>query len=420
LRKIWRKRGRKRNVTTWAYDNVQAVPSWLYRGYTGHEHLDAFGLINMNARLYDPVLGRMLSPDNFVGDAGTQGFNRYSYANNNPLSYTDPSGNLPFFVIPLIYGAVNLAADAIQGNIKNFGDGVKSFAIGAAQGVLAGMGNPGLAAWKYAANAALSHVPGVNIGGNGFSLSISPSLSFGSDIFSFGANVSAGIRGPGGAFLGLSVGGGYSTNNYDILGSKISGFEGRTSLMYGIDNPDFSFITGSNQYYSGASSQRTGFISFNIGQFHASYENDGAPFGKYDFVDTDSKGHVISDGYRTAAISAGWGDFSVETRMFTGFRDVNAVPDYSMLNGAAPYGWVSNPEIDNYRFGSLTLGYKGYKMGINADWVRHEIQNKFAHGFLTNQAFIPRIALSRASYEFKTPAKIPLVVNKVTNLFTHW
>ncbi len=38
----------------------------LGRGYTGHEHLLLFGLVNMNARLYDPVLGRFLSPDPYV------------------------------------------------------------------------------------------------------------------------------------------------------------------------------------------------------------------------------------------------------------------------------------------------------------------------------------------------------------------
>ena len=34
------------------------------RGFTSHEHLPEFGLINMNGRMYDPVLGRFLSPDN--------------------------------------------------------------------------------------------------------------------------------------------------------------------------------------------------------------------------------------------------------------------------------------------------------------------------------------------------------------------
>ncbi len=36
------------------------------RGYTGHEMMGEFGLVNMNGRLYDPTLGRFLSPDNYV------------------------------------------------------------------------------------------------------------------------------------------------------------------------------------------------------------------------------------------------------------------------------------------------------------------------------------------------------------------
>jgi hypothetical protein len=48
----------------------------------------------MNGRLYDPVIGRFFSPDNFVQEnTSTQDFNRYSYCLNNPLKYVDPSGN---------------------------------------------------------------------------------------------------------------------------------------------------------------------------------------------------------------------------------------------------------------------------------------------------------------------------------------
>ena len=65
----------------------------LGRGYTGHEHLPEFGLINMNARLYDPALGRFLSPDPVVQmPDNAQSFNRYSYCLNNPLRYSDPTG----------------------------------------------------------------------------------------------------------------------------------------------------------------------------------------------------------------------------------------------------------------------------------------------------------------------------------------
>lgn len=68
------------------------------RGFTGHEHYDRFGIINMNARLYDPVLGRFFSPDPQVQSPfSSQGFNRYSYCGNNPVMYTDPNGE--FFII---------------------------------------------------------------------------------------------------------------------------------------------------------------------------------------------------------------------------------------------------------------------------------------------------------------------------------
>jgi RHS repeat-associated protein len=64
-----------------------------HRGYTGHEQLDDSGLIHMNGRIYDPELGRFLSPDPYVQiPEYSQNFNRYSYVLNNPLNATDPSG----------------------------------------------------------------------------------------------------------------------------------------------------------------------------------------------------------------------------------------------------------------------------------------------------------------------------------------
>ncbi len=63
------------------------------RGHTGHEHLDRTGLIHRGGRVYDPALGRFLSPDPLVGNPGSaQSWNAYSYVSNSPMSFVDPSG----------------------------------------------------------------------------------------------------------------------------------------------------------------------------------------------------------------------------------------------------------------------------------------------------------------------------------------
>ena len=82
----------KRRATTGA-DASGIKSSSTKHGFTGHESLDTIGLVHMNGRVYDPVVGRFVSADPFIdGIKDLQGFNRYSYVLNNPLSFTDPSG----------------------------------------------------------------------------------------------------------------------------------------------------------------------------------------------------------------------------------------------------------------------------------------------------------------------------------------
>ncbi|NVI97980.1 VCBS repeat-containing protein [Myxococcus sp. AM009] len=65
-------------------------------GYTGHELDDELGLVYMRGRMYDPRLGRFLSPDPVIAGVGSsQAFNAYSYVVNNPMKYTDPTGFYP-------------------------------------------------------------------------------------------------------------------------------------------------------------------------------------------------------------------------------------------------------------------------------------------------------------------------------------
>ena len=92
--------GNSRFASTWSgYDLNKPM---FDRGYTGHEHVYGFDLINMNGRMYDPVMSSFLSVDNYVQAPDfSQSFNRYAYCLNNPLRYVDPSGEL-FWVIPNI------------------------------------------------------------------------------------------------------------------------------------------------------------------------------------------------------------------------------------------------------------------------------------------------------------------------------
>ena len=87
--------GNLRDPDTWAnyLPDANFKQPMFDRGYTGHEHLCDFGLINMNGRMYDPVMSSFLSADRYVQDPmSAQGFNRYAYCLYNPLRYVDPTG----------------------------------------------------------------------------------------------------------------------------------------------------------------------------------------------------------------------------------------------------------------------------------------------------------------------------------------
>ncbi len=113
--------GRRRSADDWDYTlDTNDKELFAGRGFTGHEHLPEFGLINMNGRLYDPLLGRFLSPDENVQMPDlSQNFNRYSYALNNPQVYTDPDGEFIFTLLAaIIPGAQPLLPFAIAADVS--------------------------------------------------------------------------------------------------------------------------------------------------------------------------------------------------------------------------------------------------------------------------------------------------------------
>jgi RHS repeat-associated protein len=153
----------------------------INRGYTGHEHLDKFGIINMNGRVYDPLTAQFLSPDPYIQAPGNWlNYNRYSYCLNNPFKYTDPDGEWIWIVVgAVIGGVINVAIHWDQ--IGNFGQGLAAFGIGAAGGALAAAtGGAALGAFGTAAGAG-GFIGGAVAGGVGYTFGIA-TTSIGNNI----------------------------------------------------------------------------------------------------------------------------------------------------------------------------------------------------------------------------------------------
>ncbi len=109
------------------------------RGFTGHDHMEEFDLIDMKGRMYDPNIGRFLSPDNFIQSPyDPQNYNRYSYCINNPLKYTDPDGESITAIVAMSLiacGMTNLFIQANNNKIDSFYDVCKALVGGAAAGL---------------------------------------------------------------------------------------------------------------------------------------------------------------------------------------------------------------------------------------------------------------------------------------------
>ena len=90
--------GTRRNPTSWSgaptTADLNTIAGLSRQGYTFQTWLgQSMGLNHMNGRVQDAILGRFLSADPHIPDpSNAQSYNRYTYVNNNPLTFVDPTG----------------------------------------------------------------------------------------------------------------------------------------------------------------------------------------------------------------------------------------------------------------------------------------------------------------------------------------
>lgn len=346
--------GRRRNVTNWSYDNVP-ISFTFDRGYTGHEHISEFDVINMNGRVYDPMLGRFLSTDNFVqAPYHTQSFNRYSYVMNNPLKFTDPSGEyamLGAMGIFMFGSVVDHLVSPGDYNDKNIGDAIVNGA------------KDGLHAYDE-----INSVTSVSVyQDNNWNVSVGLSMT--------GLGINAGVSYTNGDWtLGANIGSGFTVNpETNIVGWESSYGGGAT----------YRYFSAYANHFGGSHNQFVGGLGFDNGDFSIRIENDILAFGG-------------EDRWRTSAVEIGIGNFIIGTNTYTndpgnnipeGDRDrgvdlngrnmrgkFNRIPKKKERYGAWKYGQVySSPLYLGYRNGSSIT-----RIGVSNPWVQDRTQN-FVH-----------------------------------------
>ncbi|MBL7940068.1 MAG: hypothetical protein JNL43_11970 [Flavobacteriales bacterium] len=338
--------GRKRNATDWTYANLAPGPRWLYRGFTGHEHVEPFGLINMNGRMYDPVNGRMMSADRYITSPfATQNINRYSYGHNNPLKYTDPDGDLPFLLVPatFLFGSV---LDEVFSN----GFTWNSIRTG----------------WNSynRASAGLSSVTSLRVGqiqlGNlsmelrfGLSFGASTGLGFSGTITYSNGNFSASV---GASLYGLASSFGPSGMQFAATyGGSIGWNDGSSSIQ--------AYFSS---FQSKGTSQRVGGLAMGHKDWSFAIENDFLPGG-------DGR-----DRYRTASARISYKQYSTALRLFTGDPELD---NYNVKKGGGKDGTYSGPNANAYRAGILSVGDGNVEIGWNAEGIRHLFQNVLIHDY---------------------------------------
>ena len=301
----------------------------IKRGFTGHGHIDELGLINMGGRVYDPLQGRFLSPDNYIQlPDNPQNYNRYSYCLNNPLKYTDPDGESWLIA------------------------GIAAFLLLTEEG--------------YNIQKAISPI------------ALHLDVHLGTHQLGLGYDVSVGRP----TIFPISYRNHYGETYYWKTYGGNSGWEYREGGEWGLQGsllgvPYHINISGTK--FTGINSQITNLVTLSMLPFRrTTYENDTQMYVKLPGVPEYDGG----DRYRTAAVSIKRGPFTLQTNLHTG-----------MAGGEKGYLWAGKGtsedpqhfdggDIDEQHHGVLSLGIGPIRLGWDSEGIRHTFQNRLAHDHL--------------------------------------
>ena len=233
--------GKRRDPATWQpYATNATIPAaFIDRGFTFHEHLYPFTLINMNGRAYDPLVGRFLSADPYIqAPDNPQNLNRYSYCLNNPLRYSDPSGE--FLIEAMIIGGL---ANWIMSGCEFNWDGAASFAIGAVAGAIGAGVGAGVNASIAGASFGSGFMGTATVSSTGFIAGAATGFSGG---FAGGF-----VNGFGNAAIdGQNIGDMFFSGIKEgVIGGTLGGIIGGVSGGIHALNNDRSFWTGAHRTY---------------------------------------------------------------------------------------------------------------------------------------------------------------------------
>ena len=380
--------GRRRDPQTWAlYGVTNASPSALYfdRGYTGHEHLEKFDLINMNGRMYDPTLCRMLSVDNYNNNvSSTIGMNRYAYALNNPLKYTDPSGHFLKAASWLFF--FSCTAMSSGGDWKFSSDVANTVTNGMSQ----------LGQFTIYKNNYFKITAGLDV----YSIGVSVNASYNQGDWQAAASVGVGIQ----RDISAGVNVGYRTGNwmFGVSGGYSYNSKGN-EWQYGFGatyNQSNSSYTLGFTHYGGDDAQTNWYASYHNGDFSFSMTNDAF----LNIVNGNS-----SDKYRTAGFELGYGNLSIGVSIYTNnpvseSRENWPSPIYGE-NASGKGAYADGRRIYSAAYFGVSDGNTVSRIGIDSPWIQDAIQNGL------HQSKFARILRGGSPYfptDYSTPASFYL------------